>query len=255
VTEKNPCWLRIVAHGSPGHSSVPPRDAAVPRLVAGLERVQRMEMPVRVVPPVQAMFASLARLAPKRDRSGFKNLSKALGSRAGFRNRFLSNRQHAALVRTTFTTTVLEGSTRTNVVPATAAAHIDARLLPGDKCDSFANQVRTVIEDPGIDVQILLSFSSLVSTTDSPVYHAIARVAWRTDSRAVVVPRMIAGFTDAHYFRALGIASYGFVPRWFGADEANGVHGVDERISIENLERGVETMIDILLELDAVESS
>jgi acetylornithine deacetylase/succinyl-diaminopimelate desuccinylase-like protein len=34
VTEKNPCWLRIVAHGSPGHSSVPPRDAAVPRLVA-----------------------------------------------------------------------------------------------------------------------------------------------------------------------------------------------------------------------------
>jgi acetylornithine deacetylase/succinyl-diaminopimelate desuccinylase-like protein len=59
-----------------------------------------------------------------------------------------------------------------------------------------------------------------------------------------------AGFSDAHYFREIGLTAYGFVPRWLHPDEARGIHGPDERISVENLERGVETMIQILEELD-----
>jgi len=255
VTEKSPCWLRVVSRGTPGHSSVAPRDAAVPRLIAALERVQHIESPVRVVPAVQEMFATLSPLARKKDRKGYADLASYLESKPKFRNRFLSNRQHAALVQTTFTTTVLEGSSRTNVVPPLAAAHIDARLLPGDSCNTFADRIRQVVDDPGIEVEILLSFPSLVSTTDSPVYRAIARVAHKTNPEALVVPRMIAGFTDAHYFRSLGIDSYGFIPRWFRTDEARGVHGPDERISVENLERGVETLIEILRELDLVEAS
>ena len=65
---------------------------------------------------------------------------------------------------------------------------------------------------------------------------------------------MITGFTDAHYFRELGITAYGFVPRAYRVDEPPGVHGPDERISIENLERGVATLIAILEELDRVEA-
>jgi acetylornithine deacetylase/succinyl-diaminopimelate desuccinylase-like protein len=255
VTEKNPCWLRVISRGTPGHSSVPPRDAAVPRLIAALERVQRIETPVRVVPTVEDMFATLAPLVAEEDRAGFAALAENLESDPAFRNRFLFDRQHAALVRTTFTTTVLEGSSRTNVVPPTASAHIDARLLPGESCAAFADQIRRVVADPGIDAEILLTFPSLVSTTDSAIFQAIGNVARKTDPDALVVPRMIAGFTDAHYFRSLGIASYGFVPRWLRAGEARGVHGHNEQISIANLERGVVTMIEILQELDRVEAS
>jgi len=255
VTEKNPCWLQMVSTGTPGHSSVPPVDAAVPRLIAALDKVQSIEMPIRVVPAVEAMFAAMAPLAPEKDRSGFANLGESLDSDSGFRNRFLSNRHYAALVRNTLTTTVLEGSPRTNVVPQTASAHIDARLLPGDSCESLADRVRSVVADPGIEIEILLSFPSQISTTDSAVYRAIANVARATDPEATVVPRMIAGFTDAHYFRSLGIASYGFVPRRFRAGEAEGVHGIDERISTQNLGLGVRTLIEILRELDRVESS
>ena len=71
-----------------------------------------------------------------------------------------------------------------------------------------------------------------------------------TDPGAVIVPRMLVGFTDAHYFRDLGIHAYGFVPRWHRAGEARGIHGPDERVSVENLERGVQTLIAIITELD-----
>ena len=66
---------------------------------------------------------------------------------------------------------------------------------------------------------------------------------------------MIGGFTDAHWFRELGIVSYGFVPRWLGPGDARGVHGANERISIENLTQGVETSVEILQTLDRVTNS
>jgi len=255
ITEKNPCWLRVTASGTPGHSSVPPRDASVPRLIATLAKLQNMETNVEVVPEVAAMFAALAPFAPPEDRAGFADLDTALEDDPAFRSRFLSNLQYAALVRATLTPTVLKGSPRTNVIPATATARVDARLLPGESCSAFASHVRTVVTDPGISVEPILSFPSRTSSADTPLFRAIERVAAATDPGAVVVPRVISGSTDAHYFRDQGLIAYGFVPRWRNAGEPWGVHGPDERISIENLERGVTTLISILEELDRVEAT
>ncbi len=81
---------------------------------------------------------------------------------------------------------------------------------------------------------------------DTALFHAIEQVAAEIDPGAVVVPRVIAGFTDAHYFRDLGIVSYGFVPRWLPPQESRGIHGPNERISIQNLERGVRALVRIL---------
>jgi len=74
----------------------------------------------------------------------------------------------------------------------------------------------------------------------------VEQVAAEIDPGAIVVPRVIAGFTDAHYFRDLGIVSYGFVPRWLPPQESHGIHGPNERIAIQNLERGVRAFVRIL---------
>ena len=54
------------ARGTPGHSSSEPRDAAVPRLIAALERIRNFESDYRVVPEVARMFAALAPLRARR---------------------------------------------------------------------------------------------------------------------------------------------------------------------------------------------
>src|SRR5690606_9334552 len=98
----------------------------------------------------------------------------------------------------------------------------------------------------------LLAFEPQASPADTELFAAIERVARAMDPGALVVPRVIAGFTDAHWFRERGIVSYGFVPRWLPPAETRGIHGPNERISIENLERGVEATIRILEELGGV---
>ena len=85
VTEKAPCWLRLSAEGPAGHSSVPPRNAAVPRLVRALDRVRRIEMQTRIVPAVAAM----APLADAADSRGFADLEREFDRDPDFRRRFL----------------------------------------------------------------------------------------------------------------------------------------------------------------------
>ena len=251
VSEKSPCWLRLVARGDSGHGSTATDDAAIPRLVRALERVGQLETELEVVPEVARMFESLAESAPPDDRFALRNLAFALSADPGFRARFLAVPTQNALVRNTLAVTVLEGGSRTNVIPARASAQIDARLLPGERCEDFADALRESIPDRAVDLEILLSFEARSSPAETGLFDAIRRVAAEVDPGSLVVPRVIAGFTDAHYFRELGIVSYGFVPRWLEPAESAAIHGPNERISIENLERGVRTLVRILEELDA----
>jgi acetylornithine deacetylase/succinyl-diaminopimelate desuccinylase-like protein len=250
VTEKTPCWLRVVARGTPGHSSSEPRDAAVPRLISALEKVRNFESDYRVVPEVARMFAALAPYAREEDRKQLSDLAFWLDFDPAFRGRFLADRGQNALVRNTVAITVLEGGTQTNVMPAEAAAHLDARLLPGETCTEFRSEIIDAIGDPRIEVETLLAFDTGSSSPiDTELFRAIDRVAKKMDRGSAVVPRAIGGFTDAHYFRDLGIISYGFVPRWLPPRESLGIHGPNERVSVKNLERGVQGMVGILEEL------
>lgn len=250
VSEKSPCWVRISTEGRPGHSSVPDADAAVPRLLAALDSIRRRQSPLRVVPEVARMFRALAPLAPTEDASGFANLADALTFDPAFRTRFLAEPSYAALVSDTLAITVLRGAPRTNVVPAEASAHIDARLLPGGRCEELSLELAGLVARSGAQVETLLAFPSASSPVDTALYRAIGSVARQRDPRAVVIPRVLAGFTDAHFFRELGITAYGFVPRWQRRGEQRGVHAANERISTKNLRKGVETLVAILEELD-----
>jgi acetylornithine deacetylase/succinyl-diaminopimelate desuccinylase-like protein len=249
VAEKSPCWIELTTRGTPGHASIPVPNAAVPRLIAALERVRRVETPLRVLPEVEEMFRTLATVAAPEDAAGYASLGETLENDRAFRSRFLSDPSRKALVRHTISITVREGAEATNTVPGRARARIDARLLRGHRCEDFTRQLRGMIDDDGVQVETMLAFSSGSSPRDSDLFTAIERVAAREDEGALVVPRVIAGFTDAHYFREVGIQAYGFTPRWLTAEDTLGIHGHNEQISIANLERGANTLVEILREL------
>jgi acetylornithine deacetylase/succinyl-diaminopimelate desuccinylase-like protein len=249
VAEKAPCWTRLTAKGTGGHASTGGLHGPVPRLVAALERVRRIQTEVRVIPEVAQMFAALAPFAEFEDRAGLADLASALDLDPDFRRRFLADETRAALVRTTVAITVLRAGTSPNVVPEEATAELDVRLLPGDRCDDFMASLQEVISDPSVRIEPILSFESRSSPSDTALFRAIEEVAEEVDPEARVVPRVIAGFTDAHWFRDLGIVAYGFVPRWLPPSESRGVHGPNERVSIENLERGIAATVKILEEL------
>ena len=78
---------------------------------------------------------------------------------------------------------------------------------------------------------------------------AVSQLAHADLGDAPVVPSVIPGFTDSHYFRARGIASYGFVPFLLTDDDEKTVHGLNERVSVDNLRAGVRRLVALLRSL------
>jgi len=245
VGEKTPFWVKLVAHGEAGHGSTPPSETAVTRLIRALNKIRRYRTPIRVVRPVEAYFAALAPLEKEPLRTKLAHLAASLDDPI-FLAEFARNPRQNALVRNTITPTVLEGSPKTNVIPAEASAHLDCRLLPGEKPSEFLDQLRDVIGDDSISIETLLSFPASSSDPDSGLIAAVRHMAAQELGGASVVPSVTPGFTDSHYLREHGVASYGFVPFVLSEDEERTVHGTNERVSVENLRGGVRRLVDVL---------
>ena len=243
VAEKTPCWLRLTAHGKSGHGSTPPESTATTRLIRALHRVLEREAEIEVVPEVQAFYAALAESAAGPRRQRLADLRSALKDE-DFRREFLSDSRDAALVRNTIAPTVLNGSHKTNVIPATAGAELDCRLLPGQSPDAFVRSIKSTIDDREIDVEVVLNFPPSSSPADTELFEAIRTIASGED--ASIVPSVLRGFTDSHFFREKGIVSYGFTPFDLTSDDLGRMHGIDERISTENLREAIRRLVELL---------
>ncbi|GIW42584.1 MAG: hypothetical protein KatS3mg076_3161 [Candidatus Binatia bacterium] len=252
VAEKAPLWIRLVARGEGGHGSTPRNGSAVTRLVRALERIRRYRPDVRLTPEVRRYYRALAAFVDEQRASLYRDLEKTLSDER-LRNAFLAEPRDAALVRNTLAPTVLRAGQKTNVIPTEARAEIDCRLLPGEDPEAFLRTLRSVVDDESVEFEILLHFPPSSSPTETSLYRAIERVAG--EEGAGVVPAVLRGFTDSHYFREIGAVAYGFVPVTLDEEESRRVHGVDERLSRENLVSGAKKLVRILRELDRLERS
>jgi len=244
VTQKVPYWLRLTARGEPGHGSTPRTDTSVTALIAALERLRQHQFEPRVVPAVDAYFKGIAPAAGPKWRARFSDMAAVVRAPGQMAELQRDDPAHHALVRNTCSITRLGGSDKINVVPPEAWAEIDCRLLPDQDPAAFLAEVGRVLGD-SIQVETLMGFTPAVSSTDSTLYRAIEAVCRQHFPDAPVVPSVLAGFTDSHFLRDLGITAYGFVPVVIPFEDEGGLHGNNERISVENIRRGVTMMTEI----------
>ncbi|HKK26520.1 MAG TPA: M20/M25/M40 family metallo-hydrolase [Gemmatimonadota bacterium] len=246
VTQKVPLWLRLTSTGRPGHGSTPPVASAVNRLVDALYAIQAYHFEPRIVPPVERYFEGLAPSADEAWKDAYGHIAKAVANRDTLLKLQIDHPSMAALTRNTCSITTLEGSDKINVVPPRAMAELDCRLLPDQDRDAFVEQLRTIIDDPAIEVHEIMGFTPAVSPVDNALYRTITQVVKERFPDATIVPAVSTGFTDSHFFRDRGVASYGFAPFLIPEADEHGVHGNNERISVENVRRGAAMMYEIV---------
>jgi acetylornithine deacetylase/succinyl-diaminopimelate desuccinylase-like protein len=246
VTQKVPLWLRLIATDQPGHGSTPHVTTSVGRLVRALERLRTHRFAPHIVPVVDRYFKGLARSAAPEWRAAFADIGKAAGDSATLLRLQLAHPGLAALTRNTCSITMLKGSDKINVVPPRAEAQIDCRVLPDQKPDAFVRELVAVVDDSTITLERILGFTPAASSTDTPLYQAIVDLTRRHFPDVNVVPAISTGFTDSHFFRDRGIACYGFAPFLIPAADEGGVHGNNERISVENVRRGAVLMRELV---------
>jgi acetylornithine deacetylase/succinyl-diaminopimelate desuccinylase-like protein len=246
VTQKIPVWLRLTAIDTPGHGSMPNASSSVNRIVDALSILRANPFAPRIVPSVDTMFQSLSLSAAPEWEAAYSDMSTAV-KEPGFLEKLQEHSAYLhALTRDTCSITRFEASNKINVVPPESWAEIDCRILPDRPSEVFINELREMIKDTGVKIEVIMAFTPAVSSTDSLLYRAIEEVTAERHPGSRVMPVVGSGFTDSHFTRDLGIASYGFDPAVIPEIEFTRIHGNDERVSVEAFKQGVSDQLAII---------
>ena len=246
VTQKVPVWLRLTAKGRSGHGSVPLAQTAVTRILRAGQRLADTRFEARVIEPVANLFKGVARFQRSELKSAFEDIGAHVTDAAFLQSLQMTAPGYHALLRNTCSLTTLQGSKKINVVPPEAVLELDCRLVPDQDVDQFIAQVTTVVNDRDVSIERIMSFTPASSSMDTSLYRLIQTKTGERFPGSTTIPGVSTGFTDSHFFRDIGIQSYGFSPTVLAENEGAGVHGNDERISVATLTKGTAFMVDLV---------
>ncbi|MGE4606905.1 MAG: M20/M25/M40 family metallo-hydrolase [Myxococcota bacterium] len=236
-TEKAPLWLRLTAKGRPGHGSIPHGDNAALRLIQALSRIADIETSVVLRPETELTLQTLIDNGMLPADLDFRDPQALRGLAA-------ASDLVRALVSNTVSLTTLGGGKKRNVIPAAASATLDCRLLPAQDVDRYLEDLRAIIDDEKVEIEVSYRCPPLVSEVRTELLaHVEATIRHETNG-GVVMPMISPGFTDSRIYRKHGVPAVGYTPVLLTTEEVGGVHGHDERVSTANLRLGTQLLLD-----------
>ncbi|MDN5747262.1 MAG: M20/M25/M40 family metallo-hydrolase [Pseudonocardia sp.] len=234
AAEKGIAWMRLRARGKPGHGSFLHEDNAVTKVAEAVARLGNHTFPLTLTDTVRAFLEQMRELTglefPEDDLEG--SLAK-LGP---------LSRIVGATIRDTANPTMLSAGYKANVIPSTAEAVVDCRVLPGRQ-EAFLREVDELL-GPDVTREWVTDLPPMETPFEGPLVEAMAAALREHDPSAATVPYMLSGGTDAKHFVDLGMRCFGFAPLRLppDLDFASLFHGIDERVPVDALQFGTRVL-------------
>lgn len=248
VGEKGVCrfWLR--ARGVAGHASIPALGAnALLKLAPALETL-RKQPPIEPTPAGLAFVTALTgNPIDPGDATALADAVEDLRSQAPSIAAYLAE----PMMRVTLVPTMARASEKENVIPSVAEVLVDCRVPPGMEPADVRERIDAVLGPLAGDVEI--EFADVVIGNSSPLDTSLAATirTWLAgaDPGAELVPTVMPGFSDSHWFRrAFNSATvYGFSPQR-ALDLARAeplLHAADERVPVADVELAASFFADL----------
>ncbi len=235
IAEKGFANIELSVQSPGGHSNSPPAHTAVGILSAAIHRLEDNPYPLRMTEPTEQTLDYLAPEMPLAIRMVFAN-RWLFGDL--IKNQFARVPLTNAGIRTTMAATLFAAGTKENVLPTSARAVVNYRILPGDNIDGVVEHVRQIIDDPQVQIKVLETHSepSSVSNVDSSSFELLQQTIHQIFPDVIVAPTLVIGASDARHYDALSPHVYRFAPYWQKPEDVARVHGTNERLSVENYE-------------------
>lgn len=128
TAEKGYLSVELSVNITGGHSSMPEKETAIDVLAASVTRLHQSPFKLSLSRASEEFFTFLAPEMPFASKMAFSNMwlfRKAVYNRLG------KSKEGNALMRTTISPTIFNSGVKDNVIPTTAKAVINFRILPG----------------------------------------------------------------------------------------------------------------------------
>jgi acetylornithine deacetylase/succinyl-diaminopimelate desuccinylase-like protein len=275
TADKSSVGITLTARGTSTHSSMPRPDNAIFTLGKALAKLADFDFPVQLTPSTRQFFLALAKTSEPPMSEYFRDLVSDDPARVKRADAEISKDPLLhAIMRNTIAPTLISGGFRTNVIPGSAEATINVRVIPGTNAQDIVREFERAIADPRVEVRAggggrgrgrggdsavaaagrgaggrggagdpaagrgAGRGTSQPSPENTDLYETLVREARTQWPEAEVTPYLFQAGTDAGAWRSRGIPVYGIYPYPISADELTRMHGNDERVSIESLRQG-----------------
>lgn len=250
TAEKGFLNLELTARGEGGHASTPHPDTPVHRIAQAISALSRKPFRARIGATAKGMFQALGTAA-----GGLKGmllshprlfgplLVRALGA----------SPETNALVRTTAAPTVLQAGDRPNVVPGSARAVLNVRILPGESSRTVIARITEIAARFGVEVtaeQETLREPTTDTPAQGPAWELLADTAREIWPSVVVAPHLMTGGTDSYWYRSLSDTVFRFIPMEVDTATMRGVHSPNESLQIARWELMIDFFVRLLGSLD-----
>lgn len=245
VGEKTVQNYRLETTNPGGHSSVPRPDNAIYSLTAAVTKVGQYEFPIQFSDTTKTFFKRTAELTGGEMGSALTAVLANPEDKAA--DAIVSkDASFHSMLRTTCVATMLDAGHAMNALPQRARAVVNCRIFPGVSVDVVKAELDRVIGDPSVSVTKIEPIRPMaVPPPLSPkVFGPAEKLAAKHFPGVPMIPVMSTGGTDAPYLSLAGIPTYG-MPGIFQQLEGSGVHGLNERMSVQALYEGRDYLFDL----------
>ncbi len=245
ISEKGFASLTLSVEMEGGHSSMPNAETSIEVIAKAITNLEANPFPARISEPVQQFLEHVGPEMRFQEKLVFANNGL-------FRPVILSIYQQSgpgrAVVQTTMAPTVFNSGIKENVIPSNASATINFRILPGTSIQDVIDHVKKSINDDRIAIELkdFHSEPSTVSSTESAGYAIINQSIKEVFSDAITVPNLVIAATDGRYYGEICDNVYRFLPIKLTPDNINSMHGINERIPVEEFKDAIRFYVQLI---------
>ncbi|MGI4751037.1 MAG: M20 family peptidase [Janthinobacterium lividum] len=218
-----------------GHSSMPKPETAVDVLIAAIQNLRAKPFPASFSGSTVDFFRYLGPEMPFTSKMAIANqwLFKSLLFKI-----YEKSPGGNALIRTTIAPTILQAGVKDNVVPTSARATINFRLLPGTSIDAVFRHVKEAIADDRVQLIKQDAFAeeaSAVTSTQSSGFTQLEKAVIENYPGTLIAPYLTVGATDSRQMAKISDCILRFVP----VTDLEGMHGLNENIGVEEYKKAI----------------
>lgn len=238
IAEKGSVSLELSIKIEGGHSSMPGKETAIDVLSGAIYKLKTNPFPALISKPVEGFLEYLGPEMPFVNKMAFSNRTIFEKMIIGV---YESSASSNALVRTTTSPTIFNSGVKDNIIPLTANATVNFRIITGSSIAEVKDHVRQVIDDERITITEgnFNNEPSKVSATDAAGFRFIHQTITEVFPETLVSPYMVLAATDARHFDQISDQIYRFLPIRMNKSNIKSIHGLNERIAVSDFENSV----------------
>ncbi|MFZ2807522.1 MAG: M20/M25/M40 family metallo-hydrolase [Desulfosalsimonadaceae bacterium] len=246
VAEKQICWIEATVRGPGGHGSLPLKDSAMSKMAGFINKITSDGLPPHITDVPRQMVRTIAAAMPAPAGLVLRQLLNPVLTKTVLKLLGAKGDKFKPLLFNTINPTVVRGGGKINVIPSEISLKLDCRLLPGVTPEDLIAELR---QATGTDMAIdIIRHDPALSKPDLGMFGLLADILREADPDGIPVQMLLPGATDGRFFSRLNIQTYGFTPMNLspGFDFFSTIHAADERVPVDALHFGANTIFRLL---------